>query len=562
MLLNVNVKNLALIREADINFSEGLNILTGETGAGKSIIIGSINIALGGKISKEIVREGAAYGLVELVFEIKDENTIKKLNEIDVELEEGNVIISRKISNGRSTIKVNGETKTATELRKITSLLIDVHGQHDHQSLLDESKHLSLIDKFGYDNINPLIEKVKVLYKEYTDIKKELASYDFDEESRARECSFAEFEINEIDNANLRVNEDEELEEEYKKLFNSGKIISSLGNSYTMLESDGRMSACDMIGNAYREIASVSSYDVKISEYADRMAELESLLRDLSSEISDYVDNMEFSEELLDKTEKRLDIINNLKQKYGSTIEDILSYRDERERYLDKLTNLNSEREKLIKSLEEVEKQLEEECNKLTDIRKETALSLETAIVEVLKDLNFMYVDFRAEFEKTASYSANGNDSVCFKITTNPGESLKPLAKVASGGELSRIMLGLKTIMAKQDEIDTLIFDEIDTGISGRTAQLVAEKMNLISRNHQVICITHLPQIAAMADNHYLIDKSIKDNETVTSIEKLNENESIDELVRILGGAKISEAVYAHAGEMKKMALETKLSQS
>ena len=557
MLTNVNVKNLALIREADIEFENGLNILTGETGAGKSIIIGSINIALGGKVSKEIVREDADFGLVELVFEVND-NIATRLKEFDVIPEDGMVIISRKIANGRSTIKVNGETKTATELRKITSLLIDVHGQHDHQSLLDESKHIDILDKLGHDVLINKINDVSNIYEEYVLLKKELEKYNFDEEERMRECSFANFEIQEIDEANLKDGEDELIEDEYKLLSNSGKILSAMSLAHNMLESDNDYAVCDMLGKACRELNMVSGYDKKISEYSDRLGELESLARDLSAEMSDYVQDMSFSEQRLNEVEERLNLINKLKQKYGNTITDIIKYRDEREQYLSKLENLNEEREAIKLKLEKVQDKLEKASDSLTDSRKKVAATLETEIIAHLKDLNFIYVDFKVKFEKNTSFSKKGNDIVSFQITTNPGENLSPLTKIASGGELSRIMLGLKTIMAKQDEIDTLIFDEIDTGISGRTAQLVAEKMSIISRNHQVICITHLPQIAAMADVHYRIEKNIENDETITSITKLNENDCIDELARILGGAKMSDAVYTHAREMKKMAMETK----
>ncbi|MBQ4069451.1 MAG: DNA repair protein RecN [Lachnospiraceae bacterium] len=557
MLTNVNVKNLALIKEAEINFEKGLNILTGETGAGKSIIIGSINIALGSKVAKDIIRADADYGLVELVFEV-NESIALKLKEFDVVPEDDMVIISRKISNGRSIIKVNGETKTATELRKITSLLIDVHGQHDHQSLLDDAKHVEIIDKLGNESIEESIRQVTEIYMEYISLKKEMSKFDFDEEERVRECSFARFEIQEIDDANLKEGEDELIEDEYRILSNSGKILSAMSVAHNMLESNNEISVTDMLGKAFKELSYVSGYDKSLSEYADRLSELESLSRDLSSEISDYVEDMAFSEERLSEVEERLNLINKLKQKYGNTFNEIKAYRDEREEYLNKLENLNEEREIAQHRLLELEEKLNIACDELTEKRKEVASRLEKEIVENLKDLNFEYVEFKVEFKKNVNFSAKGNDLIAFQITTNPGETLKPLSKVASGGELSRIMLGLKTIMAKQDDIDTLIFDEIDTGISGRTAQLVAEKMNIISRNHQVICITHLPQIAAMADVHYRIEKNVVDSDTVTSINKLNDDECIEELARILGGAVISDTTYTHAREMKKMAMETK----
>lgn len=561
MLTSVNVKNLALIREADIEFEKGLNILTGETGAGKSIVIGSINIALGGKVSKDIVREGAPYGYVELVFEISDDKLKEKLSDLDVFMEDNTVIISRKITNGRSQIKVNGETKTATELKAITSLLIDVHGQHDHQSLLEESKHILILDKYGYESLSDELNEVKRAYEDYKGTQSMLAEYGDDEEERQRQISFAKFEVEEIENANLQKKEDIELEEEYRVLTNANQIITSVGTAYQMLEGMSDGSVSDMLGGSVKELSKVASIDGKLSDFSDRLAELESLVRDMAVELNDYIDSMDYSEERLYEVGQRLDAINHLKQKYGNSVEEILSYKQARSEYLYKMENFTAKKEEILRAVEEKENILKQKCEALSVKRKKVASELEKNIVEVLKDLNFLDVSFKVEFDNNDKPAENGYDNVRFLISTNPGETLRPLAKIASGGELSRIMLGLKTIMAKQDEIDTLIFDEIDTGISGKTASLVAEKMNLISNHHQVICITHLPQIAAMSDHHYLIEKSVENNETITRINRLNEEQSVDEIVRILGGGQNLDTAYSHAVEMKKMALKTKKSQ-
>jgi DNA repair protein RecN (Recombination protein N) len=558
MLLNVHVKNLALIEDVDICLEEGLNILTGETGAGKSIIIGSINIALGGKARKDIIRKNADYGLVELVFSVDNEEIKNKLISMDVSIDEDNqIIISKKLTNNKSITKVNGETVTNAFLKEISSLLIDVHGQHDHESLLHKNKHLDLLDNFiGEEGIAKKNE-VREIFNEYKKLIDKLSEYDISEETRKREMDFLEYEISELTDANLIEGEDDKLEEEYKLASNASKIMEALQYSYEVI-CGGENSAESLITMAAKELSKINIYDEKIMSMYTAVMDMEAICRDLSYDMSSYIDNMSYDEERMQYIYSRLDVINKLKLKHGNSIEKILNKCKEFEDKLEKYRNYENELRKINKEIDIIVSKLDKACCELTDIRKDASLLLSARIVEVLETLNFKDVQFAVDFESTSNYTAKGKDSVAFMICTNKGEDMKPLSDIASGGELSRIMLGIKTILASVDNVETLIFDEIDTGISGRTAQMVAEKMKLIAKNHQVICITHLPQIAAMADSHYLIEKHTSDLSTKTEINKLSYEESIEELARMLGGSAITEAVLLNAKEMKNMALEVK----
>lgn len=552
MLLNVHVKDLALIEDVDVCFDEGLNVLTGETGAGKSIIIGSIGVALGAKAGKDLIRQGAEFALVELVFQVDSQETLSKLKALDVDVEDGQIIISRKISNGKSLIKINGQTITASALKEISSLLIDVHGQRDYESLVHTQKHLDILDSFAGEDIVKLKEETALLYKEYKSLESKLLDFSKDEEQRAKDLSFYEFQYKEICDAELVLGEDEELEEEFKKMTHGQKIAEALGAAYQAVASDE--GAATMVGVALRELAQISSYDSKLTDMYDTLSSIDALCYDISKEMSSYMDKWDFDEERVDYVSKRLDIINKLKLKYGKTIKDILDKRKWLEEQLDALTNYEEAKKTIEKELSLALEKLEKVSLELSNKRKKAALTLEKDITKALIDLNFLEVKFKADFVRSKDYTAKGIDVMEFMISTNPGEDIKSLAKIASGGELSRIMLGLKAVLAKKDAVDTLIFDEIDTGISGKTAGMVADKMSAISLEHQVICITHLPQIASHGDNHYLIEKQVKDNHTFTDIRKLNNDESVNELARMLGGTVITEAALDNARELKKLA--------
>lgn len=558
MLLNLHVKNLALIEEVDVDFEKGLIVLTGETGAGKSLILGSVNIALGNKASKDMIRKGTDYSLVELTFSVS-ENCAKQLKKYDIYMEEDNIVtVTRKISEGRSISKINGETVNIKTLKNVMSLLIDIHGQHDHQSLLYTKNHLDILDKFAKDSILELKEQVKEEYSKYTKLIKKLEEFNIDEGQKAREIEFAEYEVNEIESANLKPEEDVQVEEEFKKLSNSKEIVSALSEIYNALSYETAGGLGDIINKAVMDINSIKGMDEKISQFQTELYDIDNLCRELTSQIYDYNSGMDFNPEYVREVEERLDVINHLKLKYGNNIEEILRYKEEKEEYLEKLNNMTDEMESVKNQISELEGTLNNLCTKLSEQRKKAAKELEVLVKQALVDLNFIAVEFEIQITRKESIGENGFDNVEFMISTNPGESVKPLAKVASGGELSRIMLAIKSILATEDDIDTLIFDEIDTGISGQTAMKVAEKMAKISRNHQVICISHLSQIAAMADSHYLIKKTADENSTTTSIKKLTRQQSIEELVRINGGSGITEAGLIHATEMKDMADRTK----
>ena len=559
MLRNLHVKNLALIDEMEVEFEEGLNILTGETGAGKSLIIGSINMALGQKVPKEMIKEGADYALVELIFEVKSEDTIRRLQEMDIFPEDGMVIMSRKITGGRSVAKINSESISAAKVKEAAQLLIDIHGQHEHQSLTGKKMQLALLDDYAKEETQEVKAEVKKRYEEYSSILKELEEKDIDKEQQQRELSFLEFEIQELEDACLREGEDEELEKTYRKMLNGKKIAEACGAAYRLTSENGE-SASDQIGRALREISAVTSCDAELQPLEEQLEQLDGLLNDFNRDMSSYLSGLEFEEEDFYETEKRLDELNHLKSKYGDTIEKVLEAKEEKIQRRDELLDYDAYLNQLKEHKKASEEALEKASKQLSKIRKKYAKELCRQVTEHLLDLNFETVDLSMEFEQTTHFTSNGYDEVEFLISTNPGETPKPLGKIASGGELSRIMLALKTVLANNDEIETLIFDEIDTGISGRTAQKVSEKMDLIGRNHQVICITHLPQIAAMADTHFLIEKTVESGRTTSKIHRLPQEESVAELARMLGGVSITETVLENAKEMKELAAKTKKS--
>ena len=552
MLLELHVKNLALIEKADVEFGEGLNILTGETGAGKSIIIGSVTMALGGKAPKGSIRPGADYAYIELVFSVTGEEKRKALRELDVEpTEDGLVIISRKLTSARSISRINDETVTMARLSQITGLLLDIHGQHEHQSLLYKSKHLEILDAYVKAATQPVKQTIADRYRIYRSLEEKLRGFDLDAESRIREADFLRFEIEEIEASALKEGEEEELTSVYRRYSHSRRIAECLGAAYEAVEGE-------WLARALKEVEQASEYDESLGGVRDQLYDADSILRDAGREMSAYLDSMEMDEETFRKTEERLDLIHNLQAKYGPTVEAIFQKLEQKKKRLGELEDYDAHKKRMEQELEECRNGLEKLCTQLTGIRKKASRTLVKKIKQGLVDLNFLDVEFDMEFEKLDHFTPSGWDGAQFLISTNPGQPMRPLKDVASGGELSRIMLAIKTVLADSDDIPTLIFDEIDTGISGRTAQKVSEKLMLIARSHQVICITHLPQIAAMADSHFEIAKSASQGRTITTIRLLDRQASVEELARLLGGARITEAVLKNAGEMKELADRTK----
>lgn len=557
MLQNIYVKNLALIDEIEIDLKKGLNILTGETGAGKSIILGSIHLALGGRYSSELLRNEDEAAYVELTFFVENTNLLQQLSAFDISAEDGVVVLSRKMIGKRSVCKINGETVSAATLKEVAAVLIDIHGQHEHQSLLYKKNHLEILDSFAKQDIQELKLQISEWYQIYRRQKEELNEAQLDEKQRIKELGFLEFEIQEIEQANLKQEEDQVLEEEYRRMLNSKKIAGSLEEAYRYTAGSGT-NASDLLSRGIRSLQEAANYDDKARSLYEQLAEVDSLLNDFNRELSNYCAASEFSEEDFYEVESRLNEINRLKAKYGNTMEEIDTYLEEKKERLSQLQDYDQYIERLQNSLKETEGHLRKCSEELSGLRKEAAIGLTECIKNELQDLNFLNVQFEIHFESLQDYTANGLDEVEFMISMNPGEPVRSLGEVASGGELSRIMLAIKTVLAEKDQIETLIFDEIDVGISGRTAQKVSEKMAVIGRNHQVICITHLAQIAAMADAHFCIEKNVSGGKTQTSISLLNEKEEITELARILGGAEITETVLRSAAEMKELAKRTK----
>jgi len=557
MLWNIHVKNMALIQETEIELSPGLNILTGETGAGKSIIIGAVNVALGAAGFKGFAREDADYALVELVFSVENEKIRRRLEELEIPVEEDQVIITRKLAKGRSISKINGETVTVARIREAAEVLIDIHGQHEHQSLLYRKNHLGIVDEYAKEELEPFCIKNEALYREWQKKKKELSGLQADESGRAKEIDFLRFEIGEIEAAALTEGEDEKLEEQYRRMTEGKKIAEAAAEVLSLLSADG--GAAELTARAIRSLASSAGFDRELSGLNDQLYDIDSLLGDFNRELSSYAESLSFDEAEFARVEERLNQINHLKSKYGNTISAILAYQEEKQERLDMLEHYDAHLLKLKKELAACQDALLANSKEMSSVRKRYASDLREKIKTALEDLNFLDVEFEIIFDRLEHPGAAGFDDICFMISTNPGAPIKPLHEVASGGELSRIMLAIKAVLADKDATETLIFDEIDVGISGRTAQKVSEKMAVIAKNHQVICITHLAQIASQADSHYCIEKKVENQVTSTSIRKLSEQESIEELARILGGARITPTVLESAREMKELAVRTKI---
>ena len=559
MLESLHVKNLALIDEQEVFFSPGMNILTGETGAGKSIIIGSINLALGAKAGKDYIRTGTDYALVELVFSL-NEQQCDKIREMELPIEEDQtLILQRKIMAARSVCRVNGETISAGQLKNLSGYLLDMYGQHEHQSLLKPQAPRKMLDEYIGNEAEKIKTELREKLLDYRRWKEELEEQNTDEAVREREAKLLAFEIDEIGAAALNPEEDEQVEKKYRRLINAKKMKEVVYAVHALTGYEEEGSAGPAIGHALRELKTLSAYDEESGPLIAQLTDIDDLLNDFNRAMAQYEDSLEFDEEEFAGLEERLNVLNHLKDKYGNTIEDVLKSQEEKQEALLKLENFEAYREELREKIEIREKEVLRLCGKLSKLRKNAALPLTGKLKEALVDLNFLDVEFSVSITaREEDFSADGYDRVEFLISTNPGEVPKPLGQIASGGELSRIMLAFKTVFADKDETDTLVFDEIDTGISGRTAWKVSEKLGRLSGNHQIICITHLAQIASMADAHFLIEKGLKNDRTVTDIRELSEPESMKELARLLGSGELTQAVLENAREMKEAAGKVK----
>ena len=558
MLVNLHVKNLAIIDEVEVDFSDRLNVLTGETGAGKSIIIGSINLALGQKSPKDVIRKGADYALVELTFRADTERQRALVEEMGISMEDDEILISRKIMAGRSVNRINGESVTLAMIRRIADIMIDIHGQNEQQSLLHSAKHMEIVDRYAREELGDRITRMADGYREYQRLQQELSQHEVPEEERLREISFMKYELEEIEQASLMHGEEEQLAEQYRMLSTATEIASGLGEIYGMT-GEGNATAAEQLGQSLRILHKLSEYSPQMEEFANQLSDIDSLLTDFNRDISDYMSDFETGGERFAEVEARLDLVRTIKAKYGATTAQVQEYADKLQEKLMKYEEYEQYREALLKSLTQQETTLKSLADEITAIRQKVSHRLEKEIIKALKELNFLQVQFEIAVRPLDHLNSQGQDEVEFMLSTNPGMDLKPIGDAASGGELSRIMLAVKAVLAQHDEIPTLIFDEIDVGISGRTAQMVAEKMAYIGMTHQVICISHLAQIGAMADSHYLIEKTSRNEHTSTDIRLLDEKESVGELARILGGVEITDSVRESAAEMKQMAEKVKV---
>lgn len=559
MLAELAIKNFAIIESISISFQKGFTVLTGETGAGKSIIIDAIHLLIGGRGSSDFVRHGEEKAEIEGLFLVEDDHpSIEKLAVFGIEMEDGMIVLKRDMyASGKSVCRINGKLVTIAILREIGRTLVDIHGQHENQELMDEKNHLTLLDQFGGQAVQKALTEYQTLYREYEKIKKDIAALTQNEQLMAQRLDLLTFQLEEITNAELTIGEDEELLTEKRKLNNFEKLYHSILTAYEALQ--GEQKGLDWVSLALSNIEEAAGIDEAYNDTRQIISNSFYQLEDVVHSLRSQLDEMEFDPNRLNEIETRLNEINQLKRKYGQTIEMILEYASKIEEEIEMISNKENHIESLNKKLKSVEKDLAVEGKNLTDLRKKTAKKLAHAIHQQLKSLYMEKTVFHVYFlEQSQKFYPNGMDQVEFYMSTNPGEPPKPLTKIASGGELSRIMLALKTIFSSHQGITSIIFDEVDTGVSGRVAQAIGEKIYQISVGSQVLSITHLPQVAAMSDHHILIKKEVKDNRTKTILSKLTEEGRIGELARMISGAQITTATEQHAKEMLQSAAELK----
>lgn len=559
MLQSLHVKNLALIDEIEIQFDEHLNILTGETGAGKSIIIGSIESALGKKVSRDMIRPGSKEALIELLFYTEDEDILNDLKQKDLYAEDGMILIKRVISEKRNVNRINDCMVTLKTLQEISEKLMNLHGQQEHQSLLNEKNHKSILDHFLSQNGKQYLKETKEAFDILQKLLRRKSEFTVDEAQRLREMSFLNHEIHEIEEAHLIKNEDELLEEQYQKMVHSQEIMEGMKKAYECTGNEAEVSVGTLLSGALKELQGIVNLDSELKDSYEQLLQAEDIINGFNQQVSEYMESMEYDPGEFSQAEDRLNLINGLKDKYGRTIEDVLFYQQQAQEKLMTYEHYEEEKERLLENIAKAEKEYYSMSGKLSKERKKAAKILEQQIFKALSELNFLSVRFQIQVSSSESTNADGTDKVSFMISTNPGLPVRPIAEVASGGELSRIMLAVKSVLAEVDRVGTLIFDEIDTGISGETANKVARKMAVIAKDHQVLAITHLPQIAAMADSHYYIEKRADKKKTTTTIHRLSEEDSLKELSRMINGDDITEAVLKNSKEMKSLANDAKL---
>ncbi|WP_163526324.1 DNA repair protein RecN [Halobacillus ihumii] len=572
MLTELSIKDFAIINQVSITFKEGLTVLTGETGAGKSIIIDAIQLLSGGRGSVEFVRHGTDKAEIEGLFTVEATHPVyQKGRQFGVEIgEDGMVVLQRVITRqGKSICRVNGKLVTLGILREFGSILIDIHSQHETQSLMNPDHHIDLLDMFIIDELTPSLEEYHQLYSNYQTVKKRYNELSENEQEVAQRLDLLEFQLRELHEADLRPFEDEELEEERKKLMNYEKVYQGIHDAYNALYGEQR--GLDWMSLAMTSLENTSDYDNQIRKLSEEMSNSYYVMEELTFQLSTQMAELEFDPERLNDIESRLSELNRLKKKYGQTVEDMLEYASKIEEEIDEIKNKDSHLSKLEEQITELGKDAALEAKNIHDIRTKASKHLANLIHEELTDLYLEKASFKTnveikegrpddlEFEgKHVRLHSRGFDTVTFLITTNPGEPLKSLHKVASGGEMSRIMLALKRIFSRHQGITSVIFDEVDTGVSGRVAQAIAEKIQGISSDSQVLCISHLPQVAAMADTHIRIEKDVTNDRTSTVVTELSENDKADEISRMISGAELTDTTIEHAKELLTLATKHK----
>lgn len=557
LLAEISIKNFAIIEALTISFKKGLTVLTGETGAGKSVIIDAISLLVGGRGSTEFVRHGEEKAEIEGLFLIeKGHPCYEKAFQFGIEIEEGMVVLQRTLyKTGKSVCRINGKLVTISILREIGSTLVDIHSQHEHQDLMNEQKHLHLLDQFGGQEIQQALQEYRTIYDEFEKTLFTLKRLNQNEQEMAQRLDLLKFQANEIQEANLNLHEDEQLEEEKRKLANFERLYESLQLTYDTLRGENK--ALDWLSLAMNHIQEAAELDRQLDSESETISNSYYALEDLSVSLRNLLDSMEYDPQRLDFIEERLNTIYRLKRKYGKTIEDILEYASKIEEEIEEIENRESHIHQLLKQKDLLEKDLEIEGKNLSILRKKAAKTLTESIHRELKELFMEKTIFEVKFERN-DFKKDGIDQVEFYLSTNPGEPLKPLSKVASGGELSRIMLALKSIFSKHQGVTSIIFDEVDTGVSGRVAQAIGEKIFKVAYHSQVLCISHLPQVAAMADHHMYITKKVEKNRTKTFLQELNDTDRMKEIARMISGAEITEVTEKHAKEMIEMAEKIK----
>ena len=561
MLYELTIRNFAIIEQLDVSFKKGLTVLTGETGAGKSIIIDAVQLLAGGRGSSGFIRHGEDKAELEGLFRI--ENPLhpihQTLENVGIEIEEEAILLRRDINaNGKSVCRINGKLVTIAIMREVGSQLIDIHGQHENQELMHERRHIHLLDQFAGQKMKEAYTSYAEIYSQYVKLKRKLETATENEQQVAQRIDLYSFQLNEINQADLRIGEEEALEDEQRKLQNFSRLYERLNTAYQAISGDGH--ALDWVGAAMSDLEDAANVDKNLTDHHEAVADSFYTLQEAGHELKSIIDDLEFDPMRLDEVENRLALLLSLKRKYGQSIEDILIYRDKIEDELDQLVNRDERLQAEQLKFERIMKDLEVEAEELSILRRESAKELELAIMEQLEQLHMGKAAFKVMItQKNANeFDATGYDDVAFHIATNVGEPLKPLVAVASGGELSRLMLALKTIFSKHQGVTSIIFDEVDTGVSGRVAQAIAEKIAMVANHSQVLCISHLPQVAAMADQHYLIKKQVKNERTMTSIENVHDQERTNELSRMLSGAETTELTLKHAEELLSLAAERK----